>query len=158
MRGEALPELDPETTARKAAMHTMAHATAAELAALVDALPALPPLTDLRPPQIGLVMIRGRIGGEGSPFNAGEATVTRAAVRLETGEVGFSYILGREIAKARHAAIIDALWQTDDWRPKVEAAVLAPLRTAQKSKANKIARRTAATKVEFFTMVRGEDA
>ena len=158
MNGGALPELDPTTAARKAAMHTMAHATPAELAALIGTLPPLPALTDLRPPQIGLVMIRGRIGGEGPPFNAGEATVTRAAVRLETGEVGFSYILGREPGKARHAAIIDALWQTDSWRPKVEAAVLAPLRAAQQSRASEAARRTAATKVDFFTMVRGEDA
>ena len=31
----------------------------------------------LRPPECGLVMVRGRMGGSGAPYNAGEATVVR---------------------------------------------------------------------------------
>lgn len=149
---------DSELEGRKAVMRTLANAAATEIAELIESLEPLPSHSEVRAPQVGLVMIRGRIGGEGVPFNAGEATVTRAAVRLSSGEVGFSYILGREPIKARQAAIIDALWQATVWRPKVEAMVLAPLRAAQTSKAREAAQRTAATTVEFFTMVRGEDA
>ena len=37
---------------------------------------------ELRAAETGLVMLRGRIGGDGDPFNLGEATVTRAAVQI----------------------------------------------------------------------------
>ena len=50
---------------------------------------AVPRYEELRTAETGLVMLRGRIGGDGAPFNLGEATVTRAAVRLASGEVGF---------------------------------------------------------------------
>ncbi len=112
---------------------------------------------DLRAPEIGLVMLRGRIGGNGAPFNAGEATVTRAAVQLATGEQGFAYILGRDPKKARLAALCDALWQADDSRDVIERHVLAPLRAVHAQRQERERARTAATKVDFFTLVRGED-
>ena len=55
-----------------------------------------PDYVELRAAESGLVMVRGRIGGDGAPFNLGEATVTRATVRLASGEVGFAYVLGRD--------------------------------------------------------------
>ncbi len=58
-------------------------------------------------------MLRGRIGGDGAPFNVGEATVTRAAVQLASGETGFGYVLGRDREKARLVALCDALWQIE---------------------------------------------
>ena len=83
---------------------------------------------DLREPENGLVMVRGRVGGDGAPFNLGEATVTRAAVRLASGEIGFGYTLGRDREKARLIALCDALMQRDDFAGAIEAKVLAPLR------------------------------
>lgn len=112
---------------------------------------------DLRAPEIGLVMLRGRIGGNGAPFNVGEATVTRAAVQLASGEQGFAYILGRDPRKARLAAICDALWQAGDSRARIEQHVLTPLRDALEQRRHHERERTAATKVDFFTVVRGED-
>ncbi|WP_245443019.1 phosphonate C-P lyase system protein PhnG [Methylobacterium terrae] len=111
---------------------------------------------DLRPPETGLVMTRGRIGGDGRPFNLGEATVTRAAVRLPGGETGFAYHLGRDRAKARLAATLDALWQVRERRAAVEAA-LAPVAARRAQERAAQARRIAATRVNFFTMARGED-
>ena len=111
---------------------------------------------DLRPPETGLVMIRGRIGGDGAPFNLGEATVSRAAVRLSTGEVGFGYTLGRDRQKARMIALCDALVQSDEFADAVEAEVIAPLRTQMISERNRTAAETAATRVDFYTLVRGE--
>ena len=81
-------------------------------------------------PENGLVMVRGRIGGDGAPFNLGEATVSRAAVRLSTGEIGFGYVLGRDREKARMIALCDAMVQSNEFADAVEAKVLAPLRAA----------------------------
>jgi alpha-D-ribose 1-methylphosphonate 5-triphosphate synthase subunit PhnG len=100
--------------------------------------------------------VRGRIGGDGAPFNLGEATVSRAAVRLSTGEVGFGYVLGRNRKKAQMIALCDALVQSDEFADAVEENVLAPLRAAMISARNRKATETAATRVDFYTLVRGE--
>ena len=113
--------------------------------------------TELRPADTGLVMLRGRIGGDGAPFNAGEATVTRAAVQIASGEKGFSYVLGRDARKACLAALCDALWQTQAHRQSIEQHVLAPLRATQHERRALKRAQTAATRVDFFTLVRGED-
>ncbi|MEO6839781.1 MAG: phosphonate C-P lyase system protein PhnG [Bradyrhizobium sp.] len=140
---------------RKAAMAVLAHADAATIAARLDTI-AVPIHENLRQPENGLVMVRGRIGGDGAPFNLGEATVSRAAVRLVTGEVGFGYTLGRDGQKARMIALCDALIQTVGFAGPVETRVLAPLRAAIASERNRKAAETAATRVDFYTMVRGE--
>src|SRR5580704_7369880 len=147
----------PDTGARRAAMALLAQAQAGEiergLAAVVDA----PRYVELRPVATGLVMVRGRIGGDGAPFNLGEATVTRAAVRMETGEVGFSYLLGRDHDKARLAAVCDALWQSEGRRDAIERHVLAPIRLRVERERTEKREQAAATRVDFFTLVRGED-
>jgi alpha-D-ribose 1-methylphosphonate 5-triphosphate synthase subunit PhnG len=101
-------------------------------------------------------MIRGRIGGDGAPFNLGEATVSRAAVRLAGGEVGFGYTLGRDREKARMIALCDALVQSDEFADDVETHVIAPLRAAVQARHSHKAAEVAATRVDFYTMVRGE--
>lgn len=139
---------------RQAAMAVLVHAETEELARRVAALPA-PPHRSLRAPENGLVMLRGRIGGDGAPFNLGEATVSRAAVRLDSGEVGFGYVLGRDGEKARLIALCDALIQSNN-AESLEAAVIAPLRDKLNENRARQAARAAATKVDFYTMVRGE--
>ena len=140
---------------RKNAMTVLAHSEASEIARHLEAL-ALPACENLRQPENGLVMVRGRIGGDGAPFNLGEATVSRAAVRLSTGEVGFGYTLGRDRQKARMIALCDALVQSDEFADAVESEVIAPLRTQMISERNRTAAETAATRVDFYTLVRGE--
>jgi alpha-D-ribose 1-methylphosphonate 5-triphosphate synthase subunit PhnG len=110
----------------------------------------------LRAPELGGVMVRGRAGAVGAAFNLGEITVTRCSVRLSSGEVGHAYVQGRDKAKARVAALVDALMQTPK-AERVEAAMLAPLRAEANARVAARAARAAATKVDFFTMVRGED-
>lgn len=146
---------DTATAARQAAMAVLSHAAPARLAVLFAALEPAPDYQRVRGPETGLVMLRGRAGGGGAPFNLGEATVSRATVRLESGEVGHAYCLGRDLDKAEQAAVIDALYQRDPAR--IEAVLLAPLRAEQQDADTQRAAETAATKVEFFTMVRGED-
>jgi alpha-D-ribose 1-methylphosphonate 5-triphosphate synthase subunit PhnG len=101
-------------------------------------------------------MLRGRIGGDGAPFNVGEATISRAAVRLTTGETGFGYTLGRDTRKAEMIALCDALIQTGDFADRVETHVLAPLRVRIEEERQRKIAEAAATKVDFYTLVRGE--
>ncbi len=150
------PEETPEA-GRRAMMAVLARAPAADLRRLWDEANIPVEATPLRGPETGLVTVRGRIGGGGSPFNVGEATVTRATVRLATGEVGHAYSLGRDREKARLSATIDALWQRPETRGAVETAVIVPLAAALEAADTHLKAETAATKVDFFTMVRGED-
>ncbi len=146
---------DGRQARRQAAMTVLAHSDPAEIAHRLDAI-AAPAHENLREPENGLVMLRGRIGGDGAPFNLGEATVSRAAVRLSTGEVGFGYVLGRDRRKAQMIALCDALVQSDEFAVAVEESVIAPLRAAMIADRSRKARETAATRVDFYTLVRGE--
>ncbi|MFC4172099.1 phosphonate C-P lyase system protein PhnG [Microvirga sp. GCM10011540] len=152
------PELprDPMVARRQTVMALCADGTLDDLEAVMDALAYEGAVEDLRRPETGLVMVRGRMGGDGNPFNFGEATVTRAAVRLQSGETGFAYQLGRDVKKARLAAILDALVQNPRYSREVERA-MDPLRIRLAGERSTCERRTAATRVNFFTMVRGED-
>ena len=140
---------------RQAAMAVLAHATTAEIAGQLAAI-SLPAHENLREAENGLIMVRGRIGGDGAPFNLGEATVSRAAVRDASGEVGFGYTLGRDREKARMIALCDALVQSDEFASNIETQVIAPLRAAMLARRSARAAEAAATRVDFYTMVRGE--
>ena len=140
---------------RKAAMAVLASSTAPDIAARLQMI-NLPGHEDLREAENGLVMVRGRIGGDGAPFNLGEATVSRAAVRLASGEVGFGYTLGRDREKARLIALCDALVQSEAFATDIEAKVIAPLRAQVSARRDRKAAETAATRVDLYTMVRGE--
>ncbi|WP_407147790.1 phosphonate C-P lyase system protein PhnG [Bradyrhizobium sp. ORS 86] len=140
---------------RKAAMAVLAHSGAAAIAERMREI-AMPAHENLREPENGLVMLRGRVGGDGAPFNLGEATVSRAVVRLATGEVGFGYTLGRDAQKAQMIALCDAMVQSAALSGAVEAKVIAPLRAAIDAERGRKAAETAATRVDFYTMVRGE--
>ncbi|WP_315721275.1 MULTISPECIES: phosphonate C-P lyase system protein PhnG [unclassified Bradyrhizobium] len=140
---------------RRDAMKVLSHVAAADIENRMAALP-VPPHQDLRAPESGLVMVRGRIGGDGAPFNLGEATVSRAAVRLQGGQVGFGYVLGRDGGKARLIALCDALLQSSDHAKAIEREVVAPLRAQMQQERDRSAAEAAATRVDFYTMVRGE--
>src|SRR6476660_979089 len=148
----------PENTKqaqRKAVMAVLAHSDLAEITGRLEAI-ELPAHENLREPENGLVMVRGRIGGDGTAFNLGEATVSRAAVRLSTGEVGFGYTLGRDGNKAQMIALCDAMVQSDEFAGSVETKVVAPLRAAMEAMRQHKMAEAAATRVDFYTLVRGE--
>jgi alpha-D-ribose 1-methylphosphonate 5-triphosphate synthase subunit PhnG len=148
---------DSVRAARRAAMAVLADARADEIERGLQEVVEPIDYVELRAVETGLVMLRGRIGGEGAPFNLGEATVTRAAVQIASGEVGFAYVLGRDRKKARLSAVCDALWQNQCHREAVERRVLAPIRTRVEAERAHQRAQTAATRVDFFTLVRGED-
>jgi alpha-D-ribose 1-methylphosphonate 5-triphosphate synthase subunit PhnG len=138
-------------------MGLLARASGTELARLWDAAALGESAHEwLRPPETGAVMVRGRAGATGAPFNLGEMTVTRCALRLADGRVGHAHVQGRDKHHATRAALADALLQGAE-ADTVRAKVLAPLAEAEAARRAARARRAAATRVEFFTMARGED-
>ena len=136
-----MPRDSDPTADRKAWLGLLAKARPDSLARHWTALGMAPDHAVLRAPEIGGVMVRGRTGATGAPFNLGEMTVTRCSVRLDSGEVGHAYVQGRDKAQARRAALVDALMQTDA-APAIEAALLGPLRQeAEARRTDRAARR-----------------
>ena len=140
---------------RREVMGVLARASVEELRGAIEAWPEDAQAELLRGPETGLVMLRGRAGGAGAPFNLGEATVARATVRLSSGEIGFSCVLGRDLEKARLTAVFDAVWQRE--AEAVDTHLLSLVRRRLADEAHRKAEETAATRVNFFTMTRGED-
>ena len=138
--------------ARRRWMAVLARASAAELAAMLDRHAVTPGYTRLRGPEAGLVMVRGRAGGGGAPFNMGEMTVTRCTVRTDSGQVGHAYVAGRDARQAELAAVFDAMLQDPHQAFALQANVIAPLAEAQQARRAAIAEKAAATKVQFFAM------
>lgn len=118
---------------------------------LSEAVP-LPGHTRLRGPEAGLVMVRGRAGGSGAPFNLGEMTVTRCSVRNAHGHVGHAYIAGRDGQKAELAAALDAALQDPTLNTLFEERVITPLASALAAADEAVAAEAEATRVDFFTL------
>lgn len=142
------------TTPRQQWLAILARASRAEIESLAGGLGALPDHDVLKAPETGTVMVEGRAGGAGRRFNLGEATVTRCVVRLGDGTMGFSYALGRDGRKARLAAVIDGLLQGEGEAGPLRSGV-AELADRQQAARILASRKAAATKVDFFTLVRG---
>lgn len=145
-----------QETNRKHWLSILAKASVQDLDVLVAENVSFPKVDELRAPEIGSVMVRGRMGGTGDAFNMGEMTVSRCSISLQTGEVGHGYVQGRNKAKAKQVAILDALLQTAQ-HDHIMRTVIAPLENSLAGAKSVQAAKAAATKVEFFTLVRGED-
>ncbi|MGL4439183.1 MAG: phosphonate C-P lyase system protein PhnG [Bosea sp. (in: a-proteobacteria)] len=153
---EAMSDRTPPSSARKGALALLARATELELVGPVARNWPELAVRELKKPEIGLAMLRGRMGGDGAAFNLGEATVTRCVVELAGGQRGNGQMLGRNQKLARLAAIADALWQVEAERAVVEREILEPIRNRLVSEKAKAKAETAATRVDFFTLVRGD--
>ncbi len=157
MNSDAQSEIeeDPQIRARRDWMSVLAKAPAARLAEVCAGLGTKPSFTWLRAPEFGAVMSRGRTGATGAPFNLGEITVTRCSLRLEDGTVGHAYIAGRNADHARNAALCDAMLQGSR-AEEIHNAVITPIRADLAAAAAAEEGRAEKTRVDFFTMVRGE--
>ena len=109
-----------------------------------------------RQPEVGTVMVRGRVGGTGPAFNFGETTITRCSAQLSNGNHGFGYVIGRKPRHAELIAVFDALMQDQSWRGKHGATLLEPLIEKQKDSAQAMRAKSEKTRVEFFTLSRGD--
>jgi alpha-D-ribose 1-methylphosphonate 5-triphosphate synthase subunit PhnG len=137
-------------------MAALAHAGSGLLEDGWDSLDPKPIYRLLRPVEIGMTLLRGRIGGTGQAFNCGEATVTRAAVALESGERGFAYLLGRRPYEAELAAVFHALLQVPARRVAIEELVVRPAEAARRATVACERAAAAATRVDFSTLARGD--
>jgi alpha-D-ribose 1-methylphosphonate 5-triphosphate synthase subunit PhnG len=138
-------------------MAVLAKAIPEELERLWLALQEKPEYYFLRPPEVGLVMVRGRTGGTGMRFNLGEVTMTRCTVQVNQGAAGTAYILGRNVRHAELAAVFDAMLQDPRHHTALMKEVVKPMIVSIQDRKKQVARKAAATKVEFFTMVRGDE-
>jgi alpha-D-ribose 1-methylphosphonate 5-triphosphate synthase subunit PhnG len=142
--------------ARKYLLDALAKATMTELEDAFATIAPPPVISPVRGPETGMIMVRGRIGAGGAPFNMGEATVSRATVRLSTGEIGHGQTLGGNRMKARLIAVFDALAQRPEHAPLV-GSLVASVAQRVATEDRLLGEETAATRVDFFTMVRGDN-
>lgn len=148
---------DEGAAGRQRLLSVLAKAPAGELLACWKRTGLDPSVELLRGPEIGLVALQGRAGGTGQPFHVGEVSATRVTVRIGTGHVGHAMISGRDSRKAQLVAVIDALAQDPVRAGLIEREIVAPLERLASEADAKLRGETAATRVNFFTMVRGED-
>ena len=146
-----------ESEHRRRWMSVLATAAPENLEAEWRRIDPRPQYDFLRKPEVGLVMVRGRAGGTGMRFNLGELPVTRCTVRLDVGAVGHGWIGGRDLRHAELAAVFDALLQDEMRRPRLETELIGPLAAFREAARLASAARSAPTRVEFFTMTRGEE-
>ncbi|WP_169566288.1 phosphonate C-P lyase system protein PhnG [Sneathiella limimaris] len=145
--------LSPEIQKRQDWLRLLASTPEDKLETYVqENLPDIP-YSYLREPEIGLVMVRARAGGNGRQFNMGEVSVARCSVTLTNQVVGHGYVKGRSKRHAELIALLDATFQ--DRQP--DETFLQDLKRACLAKREQLSRKAAATKVDFYTIVRGED-
>jgi alpha-D-ribose 1-methylphosphonate 5-triphosphate synthase subunit PhnG len=141
--------------ARAEWLAVLAHAPRELLKRHVESLPPLH-FEVLRAPEIGLAMLRGRIGNRGDRFNVGEATMTRCVVRHRddggTACVGIGYVLGRDPERVDWIARLDALLQHPRWHDALQAGIIAPLAAETARLRAGEQRETAASRVRFFNL------
>ncbi|MEL7035904.1 MAG: phosphonate C-P lyase system protein PhnG [Cyanobacteria bacterium J06592_8] len=143
---------------RQAWMAILAKASLEQLQEQMKQLDPLPEYSFLRPPEIGLTMVRGRAGGTGQIFNLGEMTLTRCVIQLASEQIitGFGYVAGRSHLHAELAAVADALMQHDHWCEQARKIIIEPLQAEANCQHQTQRSQTAATQVNFFTLARGE--
>jgi len=147
-----------DTEARQRRLRLLARADTERLEAIWAAWPEAPRFRRLKPPETGLAMIRARAGGVGQRFNLGEMTVSRCVVVLEASHaIGVGYVQGRDQRKAELVALFDALAQNEAVAALLERDILLPLEAELLAARRLREAKVAATKVDFFTLMRGED-
>ena len=147
-----------DTATRQRWMSALAHSEPARLAARMQALKLTPVYDVIRPAESGLVQIQARMGATGDRYFAGDATLTRAAVRLQDGALGYSWILGRDKPHAERCAVIDALLQNPAHFQTLIETLIAPLEAERTARITARQAEVNSSRVDFFTLVRGDNA
>jgi len=146
---------DTDTAQRQHWISMLAQALPEELECAWEAVEEKPAYRWLRPAESGLAMVRARAGGTGQRFNLGETTMTRASILM--GEIaGHGYLIGRNKRHAELAAVFDALLQQDQYQQGLLNSLIQPIKERLLTGKRQQAEQVDKTRVEFFTMVRGE--
>lgn len=156
MTNTVINEHPPSVLTRKRYLAILARASTAELEEARLLLGDLSDVQHVRPAEVGMTMLRGRIGGTGDAFNLGEATVTRCALRVGSGPLGVGYTLGCDRRKAELIAVFDSLLQGAEHSALIQREVISVYGARQSARTDALRQATTTSKVEFFTFVRGE--
>jgi alpha-D-ribose 1-methylphosphonate 5-triphosphate synthase subunit PhnG len=105
------------------------------------------------PPETGMVMMQARQDGAGNRFNLGEVTVSRCILKVND-VMGYAMVMGPDLHHAELAAFFDALFQMPDL--DLRNALVSELRRMKNKRHAQDAAEVQTSKVEFFTMKRGE--
>jgi alpha-D-ribose 1-methylphosphonate 5-triphosphate synthase subunit PhnG len=114
-----------------------------------------PPYVFLKKPASGMIMVRGRVSGSGRLANIGEMLISRCVVDLQ-GFTGCGYTPFESLRHCELAAVLDALAQHPDFAEeclRLEEGLRARLREKEAAELEE----AEGTRVEFFTVRRGED-
>ncbi len=141
---------------RQHLLSTLAQSCEKNIGSYWDKLSLSPEYQYLKKPEIGMAMVRAKASSSKQIFNMGEMTVTRCVLQLTTGEIGFGYTGGRSKHKSTLIALIDACYQCVEWQSAIDENILRPLSNHLQQQKKKQQQETAESKVDFFTMVRGE--
>ena len=147
-----------DTATRQRWMSVLAHSEPQDLLARMQSLRLAPEYELIRAPKSGLVQLQARRGGIGDRFFAGDATLTRAAVRLADGTLGYSWILGRDRPHAERCAAIDGLLQSPHYFHTLMETLITPLEAQRSARLDARRAEVNASRVDFFTLVRGDNA
>lgn len=156
MKPKVMESKPMEKTQRQRWMGMLARASLQSLEHHWQTLANKPEFYYIRAPEVGLAMVRGAAGGSGEAFNLGEMTMTRAVVQHVGGMAGFGYVKGRSKRHAQLAAMFDAMLQNPEYHAELMQHCIDPLHQHWSADRARKAAEVAATKVDFFTMVRGE--
>ena len=147
-----------DTSTRQRWMATLARSTPEMLRARMRTLGLAPEYEQIRVPQTGLVQIQPRMGATGDRFFPGDATLTRAVVQLAGGQLGFSWVLGRDKGHAERCAVCDALLQDPTQYQTLMETLITPLEADRAARIDARQAEVNASRVDFFTLVRGDNA
>ncbi len=148
-------DMTTEQTERRHWMSVLARAETSELDDAWSTFENQPAFTWVRRPETGMTMVRGRASGSGRPFNLGELSITRCALRLDSDILGVAYVKGRDHRQCELAALFDAMMQDPRWHDDIAARVIRPLANNQTDMRQEARRKAEATRVDFFTMATG---
>ena len=137
-------------------MSILSKSSSQELEDAWQVVPERPKYRHLHKPETGSIMVRARAGGSDVRFNLGEVTATRCTIQIVKGHVGSAYVLGRDHRHAELAALFDALLQDPLHYPEIFNSIVSRLKISCDKRKEEISKKSAATKIDFFTMVRGE--
>ncbi len=113
-------------------------------------------ITHVVKPETGMIMVQAKADGSNGRFNLGEVTVSRCVLEVKKKYMGTSWVMGSDLRHAELAALFDGMLQDPVTHDKLAATLIKQLRIKQTAKNERLAQDAADTRVEFFTLKRGE--
>lgn len=113
-------------------------------------------ITHVVTPETGMIMVQAKADGSNGRFNLGEVTVSRCVLEVKKTYMGTAWVMGSDLRHAELAALFDALLQDPATHDPLANTLIKKLKIKQTAKNERMAQDAADTRVEFFTLKRGE--